>query len=282
MKPFLFNNVIDFRNLHYKVLGIVLFTFYGFNFNAQLCGGSYGDPVFLEDFGSVTTSSQTISPALQAPAYTTYIYVSHFPPDDGDYTIANTTEYLPWTWARSYDHTADAPGRYGNMLVVNAKEVPGEFYRRRVSGLCSNQVYRFSAWALNIHRAGANHIKPNITMEIRNTNGDVLGSVDTGDIPESSVELWRNYALDFMSDASSSEVDVVLINNAPGGIGNDLAIDDISFRPCGASTSVTSSISTISTSGVCDNSQDLTLTAGLAGDPFSDARYIWQRSTMAD
>ena len=42
------------------------------------------------------------------------------------------------------------------FAFVNASYTPGEFYRRRVSNLCSNQVYRFSAWILNIHRAGAN------------------------------------------------------------------------------------------------------------------------------
>ena len=51
------------------------------------------------------------------------------PPNDGYYTISNTTEYLPWGWQKSLDHTKDPSGTYGNMLVVNADYNPGGFSR---------------------------------------------------------------------------------------------------------------------------------------------------------
>jgi gliding motility-associated-like protein len=248
-------------------------------FNAQVCGGSFGAPIFTEDFGSVSSSFQTVSPALQSPAFTNYTYSSIFPPDDGEYTIANSTEYSAWGWQKSTDHTADAIGRYGNMLVVNASYTSGEFYRRRVSNLCSNQVYRFSAWILNIHRQGANLIKPNVTFQIRNTSGLVLGSVSTGDLPEEATEKWKNFYLDFKSDPLSSDVDVVLINNADGGMGNDLAIDDISFSPCGPSTSVAATIGNVFTTGICDNSQSFELEAKINANAFQNINYIWQKST---
>ena len=59
-------------------------------FSSQVCGGSFGAPIFTEDFGSVSSSSQTVSPALQSPAFTNYTYSSTFPPDDGEYTISNS------------------------------------------------------------------------------------------------------------------------------------------------------------------------------------------------
>lgn len=247
--------------------------------SSQVCGGSFGAPIFTEDFGSVLSSDQTISPALVPPAFTNYNYSPVMPPIDGDYTISNTTEYLNWGWQKSMDHTNDALGTYGNMLVVNADYTPGEFYRRRVSNLCSNQVYRFSAWILNLHRAGANVIKPNVTFQIRNTSGVILGSVSTGNLPEESTEFWKNFYLDFKSDPFSSDVDVVLINNAPGGNGNDLAIDDISFSPCGPATSVTATIGNLFTTGVCDNSNNFTLTAQLSSNTFQNVNFIWQKST---
>jgi hypothetical protein len=61
------------------------------------------------------------------------------------------------------------------MLIVNADYTPGEFYRRRVSNLCSNQIYRFSAWALNLYKYGTNGIRPNITMQIKSVSGAILG-----------------------------------------------------------------------------------------------------------
>ena len=268
--------------MHLRKYTIVLFLlamFLSNRINAQVCGGSFGAPIFTEDFGRVNNSYQTISPALQSPAFTNYNYSSVMPPNDGDYTISNTTEYLPWGWQKSLDHTNDAPGTYGNMLVVNADYTPGEFYRRRVNNLCSNQIYRFSAWILNIHRVGNNMIKPNVTFQIRSTSGVVLGSVSTGDLSQEVGEIWKNFYLDFKSDPTSSEVDVVLINNAPGGNGNDLAIDDISFSPCGPSTSVTASIGSVFTTGVCDNSQSFELEAKINANAFQNINYIWQKST---
>ena len=246
---------------------------------SQTCGGSFGAPIFVEDFGRVNNSYQTVSPALVSPAFTNYIYSSVMPPNDGYYTISNTTEYLPWGWQKSLDHTNDPSGTYGNMLVVNADYTPGEFYRRRVSNLCSNQIYRFSAWILNIHRAGSNMIKPNVTFQIRSISGVILGSVSTGDLPQEVGEVWKNYYLDFKSDPSSSDVDVVLINNAPGGNGNDLAIDDISFSPCGPSTSITATLGNLFTTGVCDNSQSFILTAQMSSNTFQNVNFIWQKST---
>lgn len=255
-----------------------LLLFLSNEFNSQSCGGTFGSPVFLETFGSVNSSAQVTSPALVAPAYSSYIYRSVFPPDDGEYTIANTTEYLSWGWSKSLDHTNDVAGSNGNMLVVNASYTPGEFYRRRVSNLCSNQIYRFSAWILNIHRAGANFIKPNVTFQIRNTSGVVLGSVSTGDLSEEPKELWKNFYLDFKSDSNSSDVELILINNAPGGRGNDLAIDDISFSPCGPSTSIDADIAGFFTDGIYNNSKNVVLTAQLSSNTFLNANYIWQKS----
>lgn len=249
-------------------------------FSAQTCGGSFGAPIFTETFGSVTSSWQVISPALVPPAFTNYIYSSSYPPYDGHYTITNLSNYTPWNWQSSTDHTDDAPGTYGNMLLVNAYYTPGEFYRRRVSNLCSNQVYRFSAWALNLYKYGTNGIRPNITMQIKSTSGAILGTVDTGNLPEDATPIWRNFYIDFKSDPTSSDVDVVLINNAPGGIGNDLAIDDISFSPCGPATSVSTSLDVFN-KGVCDNSLGFQLQAQISAGTYATPNYIWQKSTDA-
>ncbi len=257
---------------------IIFLTVFSIQIFAQLCGGTFGAPIFLETFGTVNSPSQVISPPLTYPASTSYNYRSVFPPNDGEYTISNTTEYLNWSWQKSLDHTNDAPGTYGNMLVVNASYTPGEFYRRRVSNLCPNQIYRFSAWVLNIHRAGSNFIKPNVTFQIQNTSGTILGTVSTGNLQEESAEVWKNFYLDFKSDSGSSQVEVVLINNAPGGIGNDLAIDDVSFSPCGPATSITASVPEIFTNGICNPYQNVTLSAQMSSNTFSNVNFIWQKS----
>ncbi len=258
---------------------IIFLTGFSIQVFSQLCGGTFGAPIFLETFGTVNSPVQVISPPLTYPASTSYNFRSVFPPNDGEYTISNTTEYLSWGWQKSLDHTIDASGTYGNMLVVNASYTPGEFYRRRVSNLCPNQIYRFSAWVLNLHRAGSNVIKPNVTFQIQSTSGVVLGTVSTGNLQEESTEVWKNFYLDFKSDSSSPQVEVVLINNAPGGMGNDLAIDDISFSPCGPATSITASLPEIFTSGICNPSQEITLSAQMSSNTFANVNFIWQKSS---
>lgn len=257
---------------------LLLFVLFLSKFSAQLCGGSFGAPIFMETFGSVTNSWQVISPALVSPASTNYIYKSSYPPNDGEYTIANFTGInIGWAWVNSADHTDDGSGKYGNMLIVNADEnTAGEFYRRKVSGLCPNQVYRFSAWILNLITPGANQIKPDVTFRIENSSGVILGQISSGDLPETG--KWTNFYLDFKSSITSGDVEVVLINNKKGGLGNDLAIDDISFSPCGPATTVSTSLD-VFTTGVCDNSLGFQLTANISAGTYSVPNFIWQKST---
>ena len=70
------------------------------------------------------------------------------PPNDGYYTISNTTEYLPWGWQKSLDHTNDPSGTILWKYVGSKCRLFGRILQKtcRVSNLCSNQIYRFSAW----------------------------------------------------------------------------------------------------------------------------------------
>ena len=267
-----------FLKKYIKFLLFLSLLFFG-KVNSQVCGGSFGAPVFKEDFGSVTASYQVVSPPLAPPAFTNYFYSSIMPPNDKYYTISNFSgTNVGWPWINVPDHTDDGVGNYGNMLVVNADDnKAGEFYRRRVSGLCPNQIYRFSAWIINLIKPNTNVIKPNVVFRIESTSGVTLGQISTGDLAETGD--WKNYYIDFKSTPSSGDVDVVLINNNVGGNGNDLAIDDISFSPCGPSTSISATIGNVFTSGVCDNSNNFTLTAQLSSNTFQKVNFIWQKST---
>lgn len=65
-------------------------------------------------------------------------------------------------------------------------------------------------------------------------------------------------------------------NNAPGGIGNDLALDNISFRPCGPSAEI--SVDTDKTIRLCEESDPITVTAILSDTGTDDFSIQWQRS----
>jgi gliding motility-associated-like protein len=201
--------------------------------NAQTCQGSLGDPVINEDFGAGANPGFQLSSAT-----TNYLYTSTGCPPDGSYTIANNVNScFGSTWQNiDHDHTGN-PNGY--MMVVNASFAPGIFYTQQtVAGqLCPSTTYEFSAWIVNLcnrQACGGASILPNITFSIETTSGQVLKTYNTGDIPVTNSPQWNQYGTFFTTPAGMSQAVVVkMTNNALGGCGNDIALDDITFRACG-------------------------------------------------
>jgi hypothetical protein len=244
---------------------------------AQLgfCQGNSGDPIFVEDFGTGLTD--TPLPA----GTTTYIYANGGEPIDGRYTVSSNTNYFDWFSVQ--DHTPDDTN--GRMLVVNSAAAAGEFYRTTISGLCENTSYEFSSWIVNLTPAGgfcgAGAIPVNVRFEIwDNTDTNLLASGDTGNIGSTNAPIWDQYALVFQTIASQSSVILKMINNGAGGCGNDLAIDDITFKSCGDSIEVENTDSDTSVS-FCSSltPYSTTLTAIPDNVVFSNHFYQWQEST---
>ena len=245
--------------------------------NAQLCSGSLGDPVVHIDFGR----GSGIPPALKA-ASTTYSYVRTDCPGDGFYTVNNfTTNCFNNTWhSLIEDHTPNDAGGY--FMLVNASFVPGDFFVDTVRGLCKNTTYEFAAWVTNVLKpivpCGAG-IDPNLTFTIETLGGTVLARQNSGDISESGVATWKQYGVFFKTPANLAEVIVRITNNAPGGCGNDLALDDITFRPCGPVVNAVISSTGKDSAMFCEGaSNSLTLTSNYAGG-YSNPSFQWQEST---
>ena len=242
------------------------------------CTGSKGAAIFTENFGNGTT----YGPQLPA-GITNYPFVAGAP-NDGFYTLFNNTN-LYSTWHNSPDHTPDASnGPNGKALIVNANAgTSGDFYKRTVTGLCINTTFEFSAWLMNVYNPGSGfcgggQIPINVRFEIWNdTETLLLGSGNTGNIFGSFSPNWQQFALVFTTTSQTAVV-LKMKNNGTGGCGNDLAIDDIEFRACGESTTITSPGVVGSNLVTCQNPISIQLlanTAGSAGGNF----YQWQSST---
>ena len=169
---------------------------------AQLgfCGGSSGDPIFTEDFGSGTTNGPALPPGTTSYNFTTGT------PNDGDYTISSTTDYFNWIDVQ--DHTPlDTNGK---SFIVNASFTAGEFYQRQVSGLCENTTYEFSSWLINLQPTAScdgNSIPVNVRFQIWDeTDTDLLAQGDTGSIQGSSNASWEQYALVFKTELGQTSV----------------------------------------------------------------------------
>ncbi len=125
------------------------------------------------------------------------------------------------------DHTGNDGGY---MYLVNADFKPGQFYNGRVDNLCIGLRYEFSVYLANLCKPSGK-INPNVLFEVRSTDGNILlAQLNSGNIIEQENLTWEKYGFSFV--APSSSVNLLMISNAPGGIGNDIVIDDIALRVC--------------------------------------------------
>ena len=253
-----------FMKVHLKYGYLFLLAlFFSNNFlKSQTCEGNLGENIFFDgDFGSGFDNNLLVDPLI-APGYT---YTTSGPPFDGFYVLTNNTG--AWsnfqTWLNIQDNSLDTDGY---MMVVNASFDPGIFYEQTISGFCENTIYEFSADIINIVRRDVpDHIKPDVDFLI-----DGVVQYSTGDIPQD--ETWTKYGFTFIAPTDRTEITLTLRNNAPGGIGNDLALDNISFRACGPQ----SFINTERTLFFCEESN---VPASIIADVGAEPRSIqWQFS----
>ncbi|MGG9970242.1 T9SS type A sorting domain-containing protein [Ferruginibacter sp. SUN002] len=217
------------------------------------CGGT-----FVETFGTVVPNTVSSLPVGQ----TTYTFntnpMGHYQgngTNDGQYDVVSsvfdaTGYYYQWVSgpgvdgaACSYncdihaggsrdvsdhDHTGNTNG---GMLLVNADFSSGVYYEKEYAGLVPGNSYQFSAWLANVLLAVATDATdPNVILRVIDpTTGQILLDLPSGDIPKTGTTLtWIEKKGSFIAPASGN-VKVYLINNKPGGQGNDLVLDDISL-----------------------------------------------------
>lgn len=260
------------RFLKISTCFLVLFFIFFKETSAQLCQGSLGDPVVDITFGAGSNPGPPLAAGI-----TDYTYVTDACPEDGYYTIANSiTNCFGYTWYPTTDHTGNANGY---MMVVNASYNPGVFFVKQVDNLCPNTTYQFASWIFNLlttSACNAQGIKPNITFNIETTTGTVLGTYSTGDIPENTG--WQQYGLFFSTTPGESSVIIKMTNNAPGGCGNDLLLDDITFRACGplVTANINGSLDSVD---VCTGDNSIFTIQADVSSGYSDPVYQWQVST---
>lgn len=243
---------------------------------AQLCTGSLGDPVIHITFGSGANPGPSL-----AAATTNYGFVNSDCPNDGFYTVRNSTaNCFSNSWhSVTQDHTLNDVNGY--FMLVNASFQPGDFYVDTVRGLCGNTTYEFAAWVTNVLRTTAcssNGIDPDLTFKIESTTGATLATYNTGNIAEDAVPIWKQYGLFFKMPASATAVVVRITNNAPGGCGNDIALDDITFRPCGPAVTASLSITGGTSATVCEGDNTSFLLTGNYPGGYTNPAFQWQVS----
>lgn len=162
-------------------------------------------------------------------------------------------------WDIIGDHTGAASPTAGNppadtvnsstggyALIVNASYRTDSAFQHTVTGLCPNTYYEFSAWFRNIcSRCGCDSagrgsgttgyiptapgdssgVYPNLTFEI-----DEVDYYSTGNMRYTG--QWIKKGFVYLTGPTQTSFTATIRNNAPGGGGNDWAIDDIALATC--------------------------------------------------
>ncbi len=156
---------------------------------------------------------------------------------------------------------ASASNPCGYALFVNSSYKTDTAFQYTVSGLCSNTYYQISAWVRNIckycscdsagngvfsgsylhYRPDSSGVQPNVTFRIGSkdyyNSGDIyyyntgLGKGANGRGTDSS-NKWVQKGFTYLTGANETSFTFTMRNNAPGGGGNDWALDDVGIATC--------------------------------------------------
>ncbi|NRD19824.1 T9SS sorting signal type C domain-containing protein [Winogradskyella eckloniae] len=159
---------------------------------------------------------------------------------NGKYTVApfatnaedTTSENMYWYTGE--DHTNR--NLQGRMAIFNAASQPGVFYTANIKGALPNIPISYSFWALNLDSSTTPDIdqrtRPQIKVEFRDVDHNLLAAINTGDIPPSingnPEASWHNYSANFTLEVS--EFNVFFYTTETGNNGNDFALDDIEIK----------------------------------------------------
>ena len=134
----------------------------------------------------------------------------------------------------------------GYALIINASYETNKAFNQTITNLCEDTYYEFSAWFKNICRrcgcdssgkgtfaAGyvpgpgndSSGVRPNLSFTI---DGEEFYT--SGNIPYSGT--WVKKGFIYKTKPGQTFMNVTIRNNAPGGGGNDWAIDDIVIATC--------------------------------------------------
>ena len=182
------------------------------------------------------TPANTGAPAEPYPGVTPdFIYVLPNPeiyaPTGGEYTVQNImSDALSASigaWWRIADHTEG--NETGRMMIVNGANPGTVFFRTRVA-VRPNTNYLFTSWILNLFRV-TGYPTPELGVRILEESGGVLYSATLGAVIPVSLNApeWKEIGSVINSRDNTSLI-VEFLSEGPEVVGNDYAIDDISFN----------------------------------------------------
>jgi hypothetical protein len=190
----------------------------------------------------------------------------------------------------------------GYMLVVNSAYKTDTAFRTTISSLCPNTYYEISAWIRNIcYKCGCDSagrgastagyipfgtndssgVRPNLAFQVNGqdyySTGDISYTGTGAGITQQasdSVNTWVKRGFVYKTEVGQTSFELLIRNNAPGGGGNDWALDDITVSTCLPNMTYSPTVNP----SVCD-SNTLTINDTVRCSYENYTYYKWQRST---
>ena len=211
-----------------------------------------------------------------------------------------TTKKVFTKWDVTGDHTGAANPLIGNlpantaggasggyMVVINSAYRTDTAFKDTISNLCPNTYYEYSAWFRNMCKDCANDStgkSPSAVGYIPTGPGDSSGVhptltfningfdyYSTGDIFYNRV--WMKKGFTYKTGPAETQMIISIRNNAPGGGGNDWAIDDIGVATCSPDLDVNPATPVIT---VCYG-DGLSLSADVGSYFDNYTYYVWEQ-----
>ena len=229
------------------------------------------------NIGNALNGCSSSGSALPCSGYN-YVYKSGGLQPEFTYTIiknigdANGGNCIKGDW-RGQDHTGDG----GYFMAVNGapnNTYSNIFYQIKSIPVCPGTQYEFSAWVLNIlpssSPAALPGSQPNISFKVITSSvSQTIGT--SGPIAYTSTPTWVKVGGTFTASATTTSVDLQVVNATAVAQGNDLGLDDISFNV------VQSNIAVTGTAGSCEGSS-FTVNYVVTDITHTNTWYKWQKS----
>jgi hypothetical protein len=154
---------------------------------------------------------------------------TYFPPGvvgPGKYSVMNAAQVYAANnqWA-CLDHTTSLPA--GMMLVIDGSPNAPSIAWQQTVNVTAGVKYSFSAWFNNLVRPPFDYGDPQVALFVGNTQ--ISGTLTLPETPDQWV-----YLCDTFLATSTGPVVLSIRVLSSHAIGNDLAIDDVSFKACRA------------------------------------------------
>ena len=255
------------------------------NSNASSCTAS-GSTTYnpTGNIGNALNGCNSTGSSLPCSNYN-YVYKSGGLQPEYTYTIIKNIgdtsggNCIKGDW-RGQDHTGDG----GYFMAVNG--APDSlhsdiFYQMKSIPVCPGTRYEFSAWVLNILPGSSPSAKPgsepNISFKVVTPDGvQIIGT--SGPIPYTATPTWVKVGGIFIASATTTSVDLQVVNATAVASGNDLGLDDISFNVVQSNISLAGPNNSSLMGATCDGTS-FTVDYVINDITHTNTWYKWQLST---